>query len=175
MPGPASSEENCSLRKNLSSSGCSSKHAIRQVFFKCELICNWFDIEASKNVRVSRNLDNQNSKDSCPLSHNLWVKGNVAWINWSFCWWAEYSTTLLYNQHSNLYSTSSTSLTNGGVLDVDCNKPRQTRELCDTVKPPGVTDENIIGHEKNRFKVKFLQQSWNRTVPVLFALITLSV
>ena len=32
---------------------------------------------------------------------------------------------LLYNQHCNLYSTSSTNLTNGGVQDVGCNKPRQ--------------------------------------------------
>ena len=61
---------------------------------------------------------------------------------------AENSTTLLYNQNCNLYSNSSTSLTNGGVQDVDYNKPRQTRELCDTVRPPGVTNERIIGKEK---------------------------
>ena len=61
-----------------------------------------------------------------------------------------YSTTKFYNQPCNLYSTSSTSLTNGGVQDVDCNKPRQTRELCDTVRSQGVTDERKIGQEKNK-------------------------
>ena len=40
------------------------------------------------------------------------------------------------NQHCNLNSTSPTSLTYCGVQDFDCNKPRETRELCDIVTPP---------------------------------------
>ena len=59
-----------------------------------------------------------------------------------------YSTMQLYNQHCN--STSSTSLTNGGVQDVDFNKPRQTNGTAWHSKAPWVTDEMKIGQEKNQ-------------------------
>ena len=44
------------------------------------------------------------------------------------------------------------------------NKPRQTKALCDTVKPPrGVTDERIIGQEKTKNKKKQKKgEAWNK-------------
>ena len=53
----------------------------------------------------------------------LWRKGHVAWINWSYDVWQMLSYTLL-NQHCNSQKYQSYSLTNDGAQDVDRKEPR---------------------------------------------------
>ena len=59
-PGPASSEEDRSLRKKiLPSRDRGSKHPIRQVFFKRDVFPNMLDTKASKNVRYLATLKSE--------------------------------------------------------------------------------------------------------------------
>ena len=92
-----------------------------------------------------------NSEKLSSMTQPLSKRDNIAQRNWPYdahalrqmgaCICGIYN--LLRNSTSN--STKPTlqlqyqsyNLTNGGVQDIDCNKPRQIRELCDTVRPPG--------------------------------------
>ena len=70
------------------------------------------------------------------------------------------NTTANSTTNSATYIVSVHSFTNGGALDNDYYKQRQTKALCDTVRPPWEgNDETTIGQEKNYKAIRKMKWS----------------
>ena len=129
----ASSVEEHSLCKFLSSSDCGSKLAVRQVFFKhgkYKFFANYVWHWGFKKCRRSSNLEKIYKiwKNFC-WSPNLWAKGNVGQTNWPYDVWHMSSYALLQNTTKINTATISSSAITLNLWQSNCDGwtwPRET-------------------------------------------------